>query len=487
MSYSNDEAIDAVIAAMRRPNPISVPVINNPSTLPIREHKFKINTKVKVNGRIYIYNKQPFTGEDSAGEDITAVNKPGTIIKQLPIHHTDDIFYEIKFNDGQIGLEVFERYISLNETDKHISPPINDNSNNEAIDAVIAAMRRPNPISAPVVNNSPTPTINANQGKPKLSPSNTKSEKQRLHEEKVEADRQRKERERKQPIIPNPKQQTINIKYSDIFLKWADNSCYFNSPLHLILSMSDVCDLIMKHGNKENLLYNIISRANQTGAIVQTKDLKNEYIKCIAIGIDDITNRTRPIKWGETAPAESQLDKILEFNNIKTNDVKDLIYGYDGRQQSSYDEKEATTRKLPMMILNQQDIKMNSIEKLIKYAETGFERHYKLTTKQKYAIININRYNSSSFAGSEFKLTQINVSDYIMVDNKVMELKGFIHYDGKHYVFFAKNGDKWSLYDDLNDYIHSGLSQPKYNGENVLHLGMIYLYKLVDCAKVLQK
>jgi hypothetical protein len=286
-------------------------------------------------------------------------------------------------------------------------------------------------------------------------------------------------------------QHQSQINYKDIFLKHANNSCYYNSSLQLLLSMPEVCDLIMRQGNDRNLLYKIINYARRTGGRVETKDMKDEYLKCIVPNSESTLANPIPTKWGDMNPTEAQLALLLDFGGVNNaNEIKDLIYGYNGQHNTKYNEKEAQDYPLPMMVLNQGLAKISTIELLINNEETGSLRHYKLRNKQQYAIINIQR--KQPIPGADQRVTgdPIIVSDQILVDGKVMELKGLIHYTAaymslSHYVFFAKEGNTWSLYDDLEEGVIRGMSEPLYKGNNVLNHSIIYLYKLFDCSKVL--
>ena len=246
--------------------------------------------------------------------------------------------------------------------------------------------------------------------------------------------------------------------------------------------MPEVCDLIMANNNNKNLLYKIINSARQNSRIVISRTLENDYKQCLGVGVT----------WGGANSAETQLATLLEFKNVNNNDnIKNLVMG-DEKYVNGQPEQGARQR-MPIMILNQNDVRMNTLQGLIDYNRQSSKRFYTLNKDQQYAIIKIERPALTALADQPIMLNEIQISDIIMVDmmvdnrfvKKMMELKGFIHYTGGHYVFISKDGEnKWSLYDDKKNDIER-MTSPRYNG-NVLNKSIIYLYKLVDCAKVLQ-
>ena len=263
-------------------------------------------------------------------------------------------------------------------------------------------------------------------------------------------------------------QQSAQINYNDIFLTHYKNSCYYNSALQLILNMPEICDIIMHiSNNNQNLLYKIINFAKINNRIVSPTIFEKEYKECIADGVE----------WGRTNPIETQLSKLLEFDNVINTPILDLVMGdekwVDGRHY------EGVRQRMPIMVLNQPHISMNTIEGLIAYNKMSSNKFYTLNKDQKYVIINLVRPALSSSADQTITLNEIKIQDKITIDNKIMELKGFIYYNGNHYVFISKEDEnKWSLYDDLKSDIIR-MTSPLYNGENVKNKSIIYLYKIM--------
>jgi len=264
------------------------------------------------------------------------------------------------------------------------------------------------------------------------------------------------------------RQQSAQINYNDIFLTHYKNSCYYNSALQLILNMPEICDIIMHiSNNNQNLLYKIINFAKNNNSIVSPTIFEKEYKECIADGVE----------WGRTNPIETQLSKLLEFDNVINTPILDLVMGdekwVDGRHY------EGVRQRMPIMVLNQPHINMNTIEGLIAYNKLSSNKFYTLNKDQKYVIINLVRPALSSSADQTITLNEIKIQDKITIDNKIMELKGFIYYNGNHYVFISKEDEnKWSLYDDLKSDIIR-MTSPLYNGENVKNKSIIYLYKIM--------
>jgi hypothetical protein len=263
-------------------------------------------------------------------------------------------------------------------------------------------------------------------------------------------------------------QQSAQINYNDIFLTHYKNSCYYNSALQLILNMPEICDIIMHiSNNNQNLLYKIINFAKINNRIVSPTIFEKEYKECIAGGVE----------WGRTNPIEIQLSKLLEFDNVNNTPILDLVMG----DEKWVDERrnEGVHQRMPIMVLNQPHINMNTIEGLIAYNKLSSNKFYTLNKDQKYVIINLVRPALSSSADQTITLNEIKIQDKITIDNKIMELKGFIYYNGNHYVFISKEDEnKWSLYDDLKSDIIRMIS-PLYNGENVKNKSIIYLYKIM--------
>jgi acyl transferase domain-containing protein len=263
-------------------------------------------------------------------------------------------------------------------------------------------------------------------------------------------------------------QQSAQINYNDIFLTHYKNSCYYNSALQLILNMPEICDIIMHiSNNNQNLLYKIINFAKINNRIVSPTIFEKEYKECIAGGVE----------WGRTNPIEIQLSKLLEFDNVNNTPILDLVMG----DEKWVDERrnEGVHQRMPIMVLNQPHINMNTIEGLIAYNKMSSNKFYTLNKDQKYVIINLVRPALSSSADQTITLNEIKIQDKITIDNKIMELKGFIYYNGNHYVFISKEDEnKWSLYDDLKSDIIR-MTSPLYNGENVKNKSIIYLYKIM--------
>jgi hypothetical protein len=290
--------------------------------------------------------------------------------------------------------------------------------------------------------------------------------------------------QRVQPSLYQQQTAHQTNKYSNIFLKQWNNLCYYNSAIQLVLAMPEVCDLIMSsQNNRNNILYKIIQQAGTTGGIVHPRTLENEYKTCAAPGIT----------IGQTNPTEIQLGKLLEFDEINNKkEIKELLTGYDGLHYDQYNDNEADNeakgrqRTLMTLTFEAKD-NIKTLENIINMYETQFERHYKLNKKQKYVIVHINRPAVIGTTINQSTPTQeIKVSEHILINGKVMKLEGFIYYSGDHYVYFSLNEDNtWSLYDGMNSNIVKQ-REPLYNGRNVLNYSPIYLYKLVDCNKVLR-